>query len=74
MTSALDVEYVYSQLYRQFTNSPHHLSKVFFLSSQVGSPHLKKVQQRTQLYPNNYFCQCLESLGTSLPEGFDTKL
>jgi len=43
VTSALDVEYIYSQLYRQFTSSPHNLTKVTFLSSHIGSPQLKKV-------------------------------
>ena len=43
--SALDVEYVYSQLYYQFTRSPHNMAKVTFISTKVGSPQLKKVHQ-----------------------------
>ena len=43
VTSALDAEYVYTQLYRQYTTSPHYLIKTPFLSSQIGSPQLRKV-------------------------------
>ena len=43
ITSALDAEYVYTQLYRQYTTSPHYLTKTPFLSSQIGSPQLRKV-------------------------------
>ena len=43
VTSALDAEYVYTQLYRQYTTSPHYLTKTPFLSSQIGSPQLRKV-------------------------------
>lgn len=44
VSSALDVEYVYSQLYYQFTRSPHNMTKVDFISTRVGSPQLRKVQ------------------------------
>ena len=41
---ALDVEYVYTQLYNQHTSSPQGLIKVPFISSLVGSPRLQKVK------------------------------
>eukprot|EP00731_Ephydatia_muelleri_P031972 Em0023g479a len=43
LTSALDVEYVYAQLYRQYTAPPQSLLKVPFISSFVGSPQLRKL-------------------------------
>ncbi|XP_064404134.1 protein mono-ADP-ribosyltransferase PARP4-like isoform X3 [Halichondria panicea] len=41
--SALNAEYVYTQLHRQHISSPHSLSKTHFLSTQVGSPQLRKL-------------------------------
>ena len=41
--SALDVEYVYSQLYQQFSSSPHNLTKSTTLPPHIGSPQLEKV-------------------------------
>jgi hypothetical protein len=40
--TALDVEYVYSQLHRTFTSSPHTLTPSHFISALVGSPQLRK--------------------------------
>ncbi len=43
LTTPLDVEAVYSYLYRQFTSSPHYMERVQFLSLFIGSPGLRKV-------------------------------
>ena len=43
LSTVLDTEHVFTQLYKQFTSSPHKMTKVTFLSSHVGSDKLKKV-------------------------------
>jgi hypothetical protein len=42
----LDVEAVYTHLYKQFSSSPHSMERVQYLTSFVGSPGLRKVTAR----------------------------
>lgn len=49
LSTVLDTEHVFTQLYKQFTGSPHKMTKVTFLSSHVGSDKLKKVRMHLHI-------------------------